>query len=239
MTERLKDDTPPGLRRHSGDPNSISVALIEDNRIVREGLAALLTQVSELKIVYSGSSADLAGLERVKPRVVLLDLGLENGDSLSAARRVGESLPGSRVVVMDLRPAREDIRDLVNAGVSGFILKDATLDELVNTIRSVAAGAYVLPSMMTSSLFSQIATEALASRGPGAVDAVRMTPREREVIDLISEGLSNKSIAARLGISVHTVKSHIRNIMEKLALHTRLQLAAWAHQEEDQKDEDE
>ena len=216
---------------------SISIALIDDNRVVLEGLMALLNQVPDLKVVYSGSGADLAELERVKPRVVLLDLGLENGDSLGAARRVGESLPESRVVVMDSLPAQEDIRDLVEAGVSGFILKDATLDELLTTIRSVAAGAHVLPSTVANSFFSQPATGALANRGPEAVDAVRMTPREREVIDLISEGLSNKSISARLCISVHTVKSHIRNIMEKLALHTRLQLAAWAHQEEDEKQE--
>lgn len=232
MTPRPKGDILPAAPTR-GSAGSISIALIDDNRIVRDGLTALLKQVSELSVVYSGSGADLAGLERVEPRVVLLDLGLETGDSLSAARRVRAALPESRVVAMDLLPAREDIRDLVKAGVSGFILKDATLDELVSTILSVAAGAHVLPSTMTTSLFSQIAAEALASRGQDAVDAVRMTPREREVIDLISEGLSNKSIAARLHISVHTVKSHIRNIMEKLALHTRLQLAAWAHQEDD------
>ena len=234
MTGRSKVETAPGIRPTPGGPGGITIALIEDNRVVREGLSALLNQVTELTVVHSGSSGDLVGLARVKPRVVLLDLGLENGDSLAMARRLGETLPESRVVVMDLLPAREDIRDLVNAGVSGFILKDATLDELVSTIRSVAAGAHVLPSTMTSSLFSQIATQALASRGQAAAEAVRMTPREREVIDLISEGLSNKSISARLRISVHTVKSHIRNIMEKLALHTRLQLAAWAHQEEDE-----
>jgi DNA-binding NarL/FixJ family response regulator len=236
MTEGSVGEMLTGVRLGARSEGGISIALIEDNRVVRDGLTALLNQVPELKVVYSGSSADLAGLQRVRPRVVLLDLGLENGDSLAAARTVGEILPESRVVVMDLLPAREDIRDLVQAGVSGFILKDATLDELVTTIRSVAAGAHVLPSMMTNSLFSQIATEALASQGTAVNEAVRMTPREREVIDLISEGLSNKSIAARLHISVHTVKSHIRNIMEKLALHTRLQLAAWAHHEEDQKE---
>ena len=233
MTERPRGETQGDVHLREG-AGIISIALIEDNRVVREGLTALLNGVPELSVVYSGSGADLAGLEQVKPRVVLLDLGLENGNSVSAARKVGEALPQSRVVVMDLLPAREDIRDLVRAGVAGFILKDATLDELVNTIRSVAAGAHVLPSTMTNSLFSQIAHEALAIHGQAATDAVKMTAREREVIDLISEGLSNRSIAARLRISVHTVKSHIRNIMEKLALHTRLQLAAWAHQEEDE-----
>ncbi|MEP6743948.1 MAG: helix-turn-helix transcriptional regulator, partial [Gemmatimonadota bacterium] len=91
---------------------------------------------------------------------------------------------------------------------------------------------HVLPPQMTSTLFSQIAREAVSRGREGAMDAVRMTPREREVIGLIGEGLSNKEIATRLIIATHTVKSHVRNVMEKLALHTRLQIAAFAHRDE-------
>jgi DNA-binding NarL/FixJ family response regulator len=209
----------------------IAIALIEDNRVVREGLTVLLQQVAGLEVVHAGSSADLTHIERARPRVVLLDIGLENGDSLALARRVGQELPDSKVVVMDLLPAEEDIRDFIEAGVSGFIMKDASLDELLRTIRSVAQGSNVLPPTMTSSLFSQIARDMVNHRDRASTtsDAVGLTPREREVIDLISEGLSNKGIATRLGISVHTVKSHVRNVMEKLALHTRLQVAAWVH----------
>jgi DNA-binding NarL/FixJ family response regulator len=96
----------------------------------------------------------------------------------------------------------------------------------------VAEGAHVLPPQMTSTLFSQIARVAVASGRPEALNAVRMTTRERQVINLIAEGLGNKQIAARLHISIHTVKSHVRNVMEKLALHTRLQIAAFAHQDQ-------
>jgi DNA-binding NarL/FixJ family response regulator len=122
--------------------------------------------------------------------------------------------------------------DFVNAGVSGFIMKDATVDDLVSTIRSVAGGAHVLPPQMTSSLFSQIAKDAIAKGRPEVLDSVRMTPREREVINLIAEGLGNKEIATRINVATHTVKSHVRNIMEKLTLHTRLQIAAYANQRE-------
>ena len=212
---------------------SIAIALIEDNRVVREGLTVLLRRVSGLEIVHAGSGAHFPPIERARPRVVLLDIGLENGDSLALARRIGEDLPDSRVVVMDLLPTEEDVRDFIAAGVSGFVMKDASLDELVRTLRSVAGGSTVLPPKMTGSLFSQIAGDVMAGRDRDAPsDAVGLTPREREVIDLISEGLSNKGIASRLHVSIHTVKSHVRNIMEKLALHTRLQVAAWAHQEE-------
>jgi DNA-binding NarL/FixJ family response regulator len=210
---------------------AIAIALIEDNRVVLEGLTALLHRVAGLEIVHSASSADLSHIERTQPRVLLLDVGLENGDSLALARRVGKELPDTRVVMMDLLPAEEDVREFIEAGVSGFIMKDASVDEFVKTIQSVAQGSNVLPPTMTSSLFSQIAHEMVNGRdsGSAASAAVALTPREREVIDLISEGLSNKGIAARLHVSVHTVKSHVRNVMEKLALHTRLQVAAWVH----------
>jgi DNA-binding NarL/FixJ family response regulator len=167
----------------------------------------------------------------VKPQVVLLDLGLRNGDSLRVAERVKKEFPEAKVVIMDLLPAHEDIVEFVNAGVAGFIMKDATLEDLVTTIRSVAQGAHVLPPQMTSSLFSRIAKDAVAKGRPVALESVRMTAREREVINLIAEGLGNKEIAARLHIATHTVKSHVRNVMEKLTLHTRLQIAAYAHRD--------
>jgi DNA-binding NarL/FixJ family response regulator len=209
----------------------ISVALIEDNRLVREGISALLNQLPDLKVVAGDSGDDTSVLQEVKPHVVLLDLGLRNGDSLRVAEKVKKELPESKVIVMDLLPVHEDIVEFVNAGVSGFIMKDATLEDLVNTIRSVAKGAHVLPPQMTATLFSQIARDAVARGRPEALDSVRMTPREREVINLIAEGLSNKEIATRLNLATHTIKSHVRNVMEKLALHTRLQIAAFAHKD--------
>ena len=209
----------------------ISVALIEDNRLVREGITALLNQTADFRVVAAGSSGDPALLRDAKPDVILLDVGLWDDDSLRVAETVRKEYPDSRVIIMDLLPVHEDIVEFVNAGVSGFILKDATFEDLVKTIRSVAEGAHVLPPEMTSSLFSQIAREAVVKGRAVAIEAVRMTAREREVIDLIGEGLSNKEIAARLNIATHTVKSHVRNVMEKLALHTRLQIAAFAHRE--------
>ena len=207
----------------------ISIALIEDNRLVREGISVLLNQHPDLRVVARESGGDTALLQQVNPQVVLLDLGLGNGDSLRVAEKVKRDFPASKVIVMDLLPVHEEIVEFVNAGVSGFIMKDATVDDLVNTIRSVARGAHVLPPQMTGTLFSQIARDAVARGRPEVLESVRMTPREREVINLIAEGLSNKEIAGRLNLATHTVKSHVRNVMEKLTLHTRLQIAAFAH----------
>lgn len=207
----------------------IAVALIEDNRLVREGIAALLNELPGFEVVATASGPDAAAMQQVMPQVVLLDLGLRNGDSLRMAERVKKEMPDAKVVVMDLLPIQEEIVEYVHAGVSGFVMKDASLDDLVATIRSVADGIDVLPPCMTGSLFSQIAREAVSRTPPPLLDSVRMTPREREVIGLIAEGMSNREIATRLHIATHTVKSHVRNIMEKLTLHTRLEIAAYAH----------
>ena len=207
----------------------ISVALIEDNRLVREGMTALLTRTADFTMVAAESSAGFALLKELRPDVILLDVGLGGDDGLLVAETVMKDHPEAKVIIMDLRPGHEHIVDFVNAGVSGFILKDATADDLVCTIRSVAEGAHVLPPEMTSTLFSQISKEALVRGRALAVDAVHLTSREREVIGLIGEGLSNKEIAVRLNVATHTVKSHVRNVMEKLALHTRLQIAAFSH----------
>ena len=131
---------------------------------------------------------------------------------------------------MDLVPLQEDILFFVQAGVSGFILKDATVDDFLKTIRSVKDGAKVLPPHLTESLFSQIIEKAVnESNSLKVIDAVKMTKRERQVIELVADGLTNKEIAQSLHLSTFTVKSHIHNILEKLALHTRVQIAKYAH----------
>ena len=227
MTQAARSET----ARIVAPGDTIAVALIEDNRLVREGISALLNQQADIRVVAAGASGDPALLKDVKPQVVLLDLGLRNGDSLRVAEKVRKELPDAKIIVMDLLPAHEDIMEFVHVGVSGFIMKDATLEDLASTIRLVAGGAHVLPPAVTGTLFSQIARDAVAKGRPDALESVRMTPREREVINLIAEGMSNKEIAGRLHIATHTVKSHVRNVMEKLTLHTRLQIAAYAHRD--------
>jgi DNA-binding NarL/FixJ family response regulator len=105
-------------------------------------------------------------------------------------------------------------------------MKDASFDDFLNTIRAVADGADALPPQLTGSLFGQIACQAVRGGTAQVLESVRLTERERQVIDLIGEGLSNKAIAARLHVAIHTVKSHVHNVLEKLALHTRLEVAA-------------
>ena len=158
----------------------IQILVIEDNRLLRDGLAALLDSQTEFKVVAcaEGGSAALSRLQESKPNVVLVD---------------------------------------------------AALEELVNTIRQVANGGDVVPPALTGTLLSHIAKQASVLRNTPMMASVRMTKREQQITDLIAEGLSNKEIAQRLNIATYTVKSHVHNILEKLALHSRLQIAAHAH----------
>jgi two-component system, NarL family, nitrate/nitrite response regulator NarL len=207
----------------------INVAIIEDNRLVRDGLTLRLNEQPDFKVSYSAANGCMESIRASSSQVLLLDVGLEEEDSLNVAERVRTELPHVRVIVMDLLPVHEDLVDFVTNGVAGFILKDATLEELVTTIRSVAAGHTILPPQMTSTLFSQIVGEAVLRGLAGVEEATGLTPREQKVVSLIGDGLSNKAIAKELGISPHTVKSHVRNVMDKLTLHSRLQIAAYLH----------
>ena len=214
----------------SEEDRTIRVAIVDDNRLVREALAGMLGAVPDVTVA-AAAVADSAFMERTRPDVVLLDVGLGDDDSLSIATALVKDFPDAKIIVMDLLPMSDDTMQFVNAGVYGFMLKDATFDEFIATIRSVAAGDKVLPARMTQSLFSQIAKVVEAAEPARIIEDVRMTRREREVIELIGEGLSNKEIAQRLNIASHTVKSHVRNVMDKLALHTRLQIAAYVRRD--------
>jgi DNA-binding NarL/FixJ family response regulator len=209
----------------------ISVAVIEDNRVAREGISALLNQLPDLHVVIGASSADTATLGEANPQVVLLNLGAGRGSNARLAEKVKRAVPGTHLIVMDIPSGYEDIMELIDAGVSGFILQEATVDELVHTVRSAARGTHVLPPQMVTALFSRIAEGAPLGSRTKAPGGVRITSREREVIELIAQGFSNKEIAARLSVSSDTVKSHVRKVMEKLTLHTRLQIAAYAHRQ--------
>ncbi len=133
---------------------------------------------------------------------------------------------------MDLAPVQADILQYVKAGANGFILKDASLNDFLITIRTVAEGSTVLPPLLVDSLFSQIVDHAIREGKTRLQQAARMTTREQEVIKLLGEGWTNKEIAQKIHVSMYTVKSHIHNIMEKLALHTRLEIANYSYNSE-------
>jgi DNA-binding NarL/FixJ family response regulator len=210
----------------------IRILLIEDNRLLREGLTIMLKKQQDMHVVETIGNGEniLAIMGKYKPEVLLLDLGLRNRSSLNLVKLVKKNFSGSKIIVMDLIPLQADVLEFVQAGVSGFILKDATVNDFLKTIRSVVKGIQVLPPNLTGSLFSQIVENAISGANSSAlIESVRMTKREKQVIELISEGHTNKEIAQELHLSTYTIKSHVHNILEKLALSTRVQIAKYLH----------
>lgn len=209
----------------------IRLLLIEDNRLLRDGILAILKPQKDIVIIAaSGDGKDtLVKIKKSKPNIVLLDLGLRSQNSLRVVEIVKKDFPEAKIIVMDLAPVQADILQYVKAGANGFILKDASLNEFLITIRTVSEGATVLPPLLVDSLFSQIVDHAVREGKLKLNGAVKMTKREREVIALLGEGMSNKEIGQKMHVSTYTVKSHIHNIMEKLALHTRLEIANYSY----------
>ncbi|MFN2317764.1 MAG: response regulator [Gemmatimonadales bacterium] len=210
---------------------TLAIVLIDDNRLLREGLTALILNQPGFQVVAACADVDeaLEAVRESKPDVVLIDFGLVDHDSLGLTSTVRREVPEARVIVMGLVATQEDVADYVRAGASGFIMKDASSDEFFKTIKKVAAGAEVLPQALTNSLFAEITRNLPRNDAERILEGIQLTNREHEVVGLLGEGLSNKDIATRLNIAVHTVKSHVHNVLEKLSLRSRLEVAAFTH----------
>ena len=211
--ERRAGATPAATAR-------IKVLVVEDNRLMRDGLARLLAGFADVDIVASAESANAAmqPLRETKPQVVLLDAGLANGDSYTFLANLKATAPDAKAVVMDFVPAQQDVNQFIDGGANGFIMKDATAEDIVKAIRSVASGTDLPPPPAPPrSSAPDIAGIGMMSGGTPTPGSVRLTKREQEIKDLIAAGLGNKEIAQRLNIATNTVKSHVHNMLGKLA----------------------
>ncbi len=210
----------------------IQIFLAEDNRPLREAIALMIEKQSDMQVVAKvGSGANIIlTMGNLKPNILLLDIGLRNQNCLQTVKLIKEQFQEIKIIAMDLIQLQADVFEFIQAGVSGFILKGASDKEFLKTIRSVYNGAQVLPQRLTGSLFSQIVEHVFSgSKPPAKVKSVRMTTREKQVMDLIAEGFTNKLIAQKLNLSVNTVKSHVHNLLEKLSFHTRSEIAKYAY----------
>lgn len=216
---------PPAVHR-----DAIPILLIEDNPVLRDGLTILLGNHG-LKVIASARNAGEAArrISASAPRVILLDAELGGTEGVAVAEQLRTKAPAAALIVLHAGTNTPDVADYVHAGVSGFILKDAGMTEIVATIRAVATGAKVLPPCLATPLFTWLAARPRIRDTGEPRPATRLTAREHEVTTLIADGLSNKAIAERLHIAAHTVKSHVHKVLEKLELHTRLEVAAYAH----------
>jgi len=201
--------------------NEIKVLLIEDNAFLRKGIEALLSRQPDIEVIKAVADFenDVLSLSACKNAVILLDVSLHGQNSLRVTEKLSRGTSGHVIIVMDLFPLKEEIEKFAEAGAVGFINKDATLAEFLQTIRKVAGGARVLPNQLPGSLFCRIVEHA-ARGGTVRLDekAVKLTGLERNIIELVGEGISNGDIAGKLKISPGTVRRHTDSIMKKLAL---------------------
>ena len=201
--------------------------LIEENRLLRESISAMLNKEQGIQVISNTDTEDILVLiDKLKPDVVLIDIELKYHNSLQLIKDILTQSKDCKIVMLDLIPSQADVLEYIQAGVLGFILKEADNIKFIKTIRKVARGLKVLPPHLTGALFSQISDQKDIKSKPALLSQlIKMTKRELEIIKLIADGSTNKEMAQILNLSPHTVKSHVHNILEKLSLHTRVQIA--------------
>ena len=214
--------------------NSIRLLIVDDHALVRSGLRAILDGEDGIEVVGEATNGREA-LERTQellPDIVLMDIRMGDSDGVTATRRIRDSVPSTRVIVLTNHDEDEIVYSAIRAGASGYLLKEVGGNQLGNAIRTVADGySLIYPSVAKRVLdeFGRLRSAAPAGGDGGDAGYNDLTARELEVLKLVAGGHPNKEIAARLGITERTVKTHISNIFSKLALSDRTQAALYAH----------
>jgi DNA-binding NarL/FixJ family response regulator len=203
----------------------IRVAIVDDHAVVRQGLEQLLAVEDDIEVVGTASNGEEAHalLAAATPDVFLMDLSMPDVDGIEATRRILADSPGVHVVVLTSFADRQRILDALEAGASGYLLKDADPSEVAEAVRVAAAGESPLDPKA-----ARVLLDARREQQPANAAAEKLTAREREVLELVGQGLANKQIARRLGIAERTVKAHLTSVFQTIGVVDRTQAALWA-----------
>ncbi len=208
----------------------IRILLADDHAILRDGIRALLSDEADLQVVGEAENGRQA-LEKaraLRPDIVIMDIGMPLLSGLEATKHIRREVPESRVLILTMHQNDEYLAQVLAAGASGYVLKDAAGRELVLAIRQVARGEPFFSPLMTRTLTSLYLNSLEAERTHDPYDD--LTIREREVLQLVAEGFTNRQIAEMLKLSIKTVKTHRLHLMQKLDLHDRTELVKYAFQ---------
>ncbi|GAA4930329.1 response regulator transcription factor [Streptomonospora halophila] len=209
---------------------ALRILIVDDDALVRGGLSMMLDGVDGISVAGEAADGDevAAAVDRHTPDVVLMDLCMKRVDGIAATRKVRARPHAPEVIVLTTFDSDENILHALRAGAGGFLLKDTAPPEIVDAIRKVAVGDPILSPRITRRLMDRAATQA-GTYEQARASLETLSPREHEVVVAVSEGRSNAEIAARLYMSVPTVKAHISSILTKLTLDNRTQIALLAH----------
>ena len=205
----------------SGTPDKVRVLLVDDHDLVRRGMRTMLETDDSIEVVGEAQDGSevLALVEETFPDVVLVDVVMPNVDGIAATSQIKDAFPNIGVVVLSGHDERQFVFDAVKAGASGYLLKTADLDEVLETVKTVASGQAKIDPDLATKLLNEF--QSYQSTDVSEVYQP-LTPRETEILQLMSEGLPNKTIATRLSISERTVTTHVANIYAKLQVNNRV-----------------
>ncbi len=233
VTVQIGEDPPGGDlddQRHQG---RVRVLVVDDHVLYRRGLEMVLAAEDDLEIVGEASDGvdAIAKAEQLLPDVVLLDVRMPRRSGIQACSEIKRVSPHSRIIVLTSSDEESDLFEAVRAGANGYLVKDVPAEEIADGVRSVVGGQSLISPSMAGALLTEFAALSRRTEERSSVPAPRLTPREVQVLRLVARGMYNKDIATELFISENTVKNHVRNILEKLQLHSRMEAVMYAVRE--------
>jgi DNA-binding NarL/FixJ family response regulator len=214
------------------DREPIRVAVIDDQELFRRGLVMLVGAEDDIEVVGEASDGEEAAAlaEEKAPDVILMDVRMPKLSGTEACVTIKQVAPSAKIIMLTMSDEEVDLYDAIKNGASGYLLKDASIDEVSQAIRLVADGQSLISPSMAAKLLEEFKTISRTGGKPEEI-APRLTDRELEVLNLVARGLNNREIARDLYISENTVKNHVRNILEKLQLHSRMEAVMYAVRE--------
>ena len=210
----------------------IRVVVVDDQELFRRGLIMLVSAEDDIDVVGEASDGDEAAelAASTVPDVVLMDVRMPKRSGIEACRTIKQLAPSAKIIMLTVSDEEGDLYDAIKNGASGYLLKDASIDQVAQAIRVVADGQSLISPSMAAKLLEEFKTISSVGTKPDVI-MPKLTDRELEVLNLVARGLNNREIARDLYISENTVKNHVRNILEKLQLHSRMEAVVYAVRE--------
>ena len=213
--------------------DAIRVMVVDDHALFRRGLEMVLDGEDDIDVVGEASDGHEAieRAEQTTPDVVLMDVRMPKRSGIEATRAIKDTLPSTKILMLTISDEEEDLYEAIKAGASGYLLKEISIEEVADAVRQVHAGQSLISPSMAAKLLTEFASMVKRRDERTQVPGPRLTDRELEVLKLVAKGMNNRDIGAELFISENTVKNHVRNILEKLHLHSRMEAVVYAVRE--------